>query len=301
MKGQLLADTAFEELGLGDLVNRFASVKKGTTLFIQDFSRCRKVTAPENVIRDIIKNKNVAIKKVHSSKNYQSNILIKRNELDRKNSTELVFSPEELEWAIEVLKDCGLSRKEKILAICNNIPGGRGSEKMWLEQHWISLVSNVLRNDPEFRVVLLPNFRKPGDQSDGTIMKLLSQDFPSANIYSLQDYFLDNLATISVVQKLFGQTRNTAGLSLRQFGALASVLFGNERSFAVFNDTGLAHLTVAALGRNCSSRIVSVNVENILCYGLRNGGKSFSFEVDSKKTEPEKVGRYILKIKDKTE
>lgn len=294
MKEKILADLEIEELGLGDLVNRFASVDQSATLFFRDFSRCRKVKEPEKVIRDIVKNKGVRLKKIKSRKDCQGFVPIKRNELGWNNPTELVFSSLEIEWAKEILKDCGLIRKEKILAICNNLPGGKGSYKMWREQHWVSFVSGVLQADPEYKVLLLPNFRKPGDRSDQVITESLSQKFPLVKIFSFQEYFLNNQTRICLAQKSFGRTRNSNGFSIRQFGILAFVLLGRERNFAIFNDTGLAHLAIAAIGKNGSERIISVNVENIDCYGLRNGGKSFPFEVGGEKTEPEKVASFIL-------
>lgn len=296
----LLADENINELGLGDLVNRFASLENSknfkTILLLRNLSKKCLAFDLENVIRDIVKNKNIEMRvdnKLNGLSNYSS---IEKGELNPELETQLVFSDDELIWAKKILEKCGFRENEKILAICNNIPG-RTKRKMWLFGQWISLLENVLKTDSTFKIVLLPNFRDLNDQVDQEIVNRLAEKYPKIDIFSFQEWIGGNLPEIAKAQELFGKSKNKIGFSIRQYGAIFLEVFKNKESFAIFNDSGLAHLSVASIGKTKAGKIISVNVENENYYRLRNSGKSFSFENGKKKTDPKKVADYTTNQK----
>lgn len=292
----LLADENINKLGLGDLVNRFSSLKNSENskikILFHDFCQKGDVFDLKNIIQDIIKNKNIEMRIIDKADISADCVSIEKGELNPKLETQLFFSDNELSWARKILENCGFNENEKILAICNNIPG-RTKRKMWSFENWISLIEEVLKNDPNYRIVLLPNFRDLDDQADHRIIQYVIKKYPETKIFSFQEWIGDNLQEIIKAQKLFGKSKNKIGFSIRQFGAIFFELTKNKSGFAIFNDTGLAHLAVASTGKTKTGKTISVNVENENYYKLRNGGKSFPFENEKEKTNPNVVAKFI--------
>jgi hypothetical protein len=292
----LLADENINELGLGDLVNRFSSLRNSenfkTIVLFRNLSGECLVFELENIIRDIVKNKDIEVRVYNKLNDLLDCNSIEKGELNPELETQLVFSEDELTWAKKILEKCGFKGDEKILAICNNIPG-RTKRKMWLSKQWIFLLENVLKTKSTFKIVLLPNFRDLNDQADQEIVEHLAEKYPKVDIFSFQEWIGDNLREIIKAQESFGKSKNKIGFSIRQYGAIFLEVFKNKESFAIFNDSGLAHLAVASVGKIKAGKVISVNVENENYYRLRNDGKSFSFEKDGNKTDPERVASYI--------
>jgi len=291
----LLADENLSKLGLGDLINRFSclnnSENKNTTLLFRNAKHKSKVFDLENVISDILKNQNVKIKILEYHQNPEIIEPIENGEFNPKLNTKIIFSNKELKWAEKILKRCGFSPSDKLLAICNNIPG-RTQKKMWLRKHWILLIETIIQTHPDFKIVLLPNFRSIEDISDEKTLKYLKGKYPEIKIFSFQSWIKANLQKIVSSQKQFGKSKNNSGFSIRQFGTITAQLLKGKNRFGVFNDSGLAHLAIASIGK-ISGNIISVNVENVDHYQLRNGGKSFPFGNGKTKTNPTIVAKYI--------
>lgn len=293
----LLADDKLKTLGLGDLINRFSclnnSKNQNATLFFRNAKHKSKFFDLENVISDILKNKNVKIKILEKYQNTEIFESIENGEVNPELNTKIIFSKTELEWTENILNQCGFSRNDKVLAICDNIPG-RSRKKMWSQKHWISLIEKVIKKYSDFKVVLLPNFRNLTDLSDEKMSSYLNKKYPKLNVFSFQQWIRNNLQKIIASQKQFGKLKNDSGLTLRQFSAITAILLKGKNRFGIFNDSGPAHLAIASVGDNIINRnIISVNVENMNHYRLRNGGKSFPFGNDKTKTNPEIVAQYI--------
>lgn len=299
----LMPDENIRELGLGDVVNKFACLKapEGSKIVISlptSIDNAQVNGLPE-VIADIIKNKkNIQIEYRDSKQRTDVQIMDEKNEHNPNVETEIVFLENELEWAKNILAEIRINKDEKIVAICNNIPSGT-IDKMWTSEEWANFLSSTLATNPTLQIVLLPNFRTLDDVSDQSILDRLKSQYPKATLVSFQAWVKEHIDEITAMQEIFGKSKNRVGLSIRQFAAIIHELMTNSVSVGVFNDSGPAHLSAAALGKEAKmGQIVSVNVEREENYAPRNGGKAFTFsdKFQKIKTDPLQVAEYVNKI-----
>jgi len=292
-------DKRIFDLGIGDIINKFAALKIGPPkeiIFLFPFSfQIGKSRRIKNLISDVLKNKG-KIKFKHGLA-YQKGYLdrLENAEINPKLETDFLFSEFELEWAKSIIERVGIEKDKNILVVCNNIPG-KTLDKMWSEENWVVFISAILNEISNIQIVFLPNFRKLDDVSDEKIANQILEKYPNCKIFIFQSWLKSNIDKVVCVQKEFGLSKNKQGFTIRQFSAIIRELMLNKECVGVFSDSAPVHAASAALGKDAKDgQIISVNILDVAHHAPRNRATAFPFSNKEKriKTDPNLVAIHV--------